>query len=223
MWTLHCIHTLAKNDLDIIWYESKLEVGWHLGFLFVEWGGLRGVMGWWGRLDRRLAMWVGGAGWLPGSNSSPLSGTIQRPQIPSWDPMPPPRIHIQTNTYKYRKNLNVFPPSPPPPKMPSFVPSHTALPFAWHSGTCPKARIYVPVDIWECHKWTKSTKTSRPKRRPGKFMCVCLNLQVVTGGQKSCPPRGRLNHKVFGEKSNDTILNTKHLSIGALVIADISH
>ena len=41
----HCIHTLAKNDLDIIWYESKLEVGWHLGFLFVEWGGLRGVMG----------------------------------------------------------------------------------------------------------------------------------------------------------------------------------
>ena len=107
--------------------------------------------------------------------------------------------------------------------MPSFVPSHTALPFAWHSGTCPKARIYVPVDIWECHKWTKSTKTSRPKRRPGKFMCVCLNLQVVTGGQKSCPPGGRLNHKVFGEKSKDTILNTKPLSIGALVKADISH
>ena len=113
MWTLHCIHTLAKNDLDIIWYESKLEVGWHLGFLFVEWGGLRGVMGWWGRLDRRLAMWVGGAGWLPGSNSSPLSGTIQRPQIPSWDPMPP-LVYTYRQTHTNTEKIWTYSPPPPP-------------------------------------------------------------------------------------------------------------
>ena len=41
------LHTsyIGKDDLDIIWYDSKLEVEWHLGFLFMEWGGLRGVMG----------------------------------------------------------------------------------------------------------------------------------------------------------------------------------
>ena len=39
-------------------------------------------------------------------------------------------------------------------------------------------------------------------------MCVCLNLRVVTGGQKSCPSGGRLNHNFFGVKSKDTILKT---------------
>ena len=55
-------------------------------------------------------MWVGGARWLPGSNSSPLSGTIQRPQIPSWDPMPLPPSYTHTDTHIQiqRKSENAF-------------------------------------------------------------------------------------------------------------------
>ena len=54
-------------------------------------------------------MWVGGARWLPGSNSSPLSGTIQRPQIPSWDPMPLPPSYTHTDTHIQiqRKSENI--------------------------------------------------------------------------------------------------------------------
>ena len=55
-------------------------------------------------------------------------------------------------------------------------------------------------------------------------MCVCLNLQVVKGGQKSGPPdRGRLNHETLKIDKNTLLFKTCFGGLNQLLLVRPHH
>ena len=129
------------------------------------------------------------------------SATVAACPPPSTNPPDPPTPPSHSTTHKH------LPYSPIPPRILK-VTSELGFPTTSHLllSPCIIKHCPFPLALVPKPKFTSleifrnaTNEPTRPKQTdqkgdPGKFMCVCLNLQVVKGDKRAARRAGRLNH-----------------------------